>query len=122
MNETKNSKENRVQVNTIENKWTNLVEAMKSIPTSDTKKIKNRNNKLEIVELIIYINGQNQQWKDFKILTPYQMLSRLPISLVQLKSGNNSEKLKNEIRQLLHSLYRSKKLTKQLYKNLVDII
>ena len=38
MNETKNSKENRVQVNTIENKWTNLVEAMKSIPTSDTKK------------------------------------------------------------------------------------
>ena len=122
MNETKNSKENRVQVNTIENKWTNLVEAMKSIPTSDTKKIKNRNNKLEIVELIIYINGQNQQWKDFKILTPDQMLSRLPISLVQLKSGNNSEKLKNEIRQLLHSLYRSKKLTKQLYKNLVDII
>ena len=61
MNETKNSKENRVQVNAIENKWTNLVEAMKSIPTSDTKKIKNRNNKLEIVELIIYINGQNQQ-------------------------------------------------------------
>ena len=57
-----------------------------------------------------------------KILTPNQMLSRLPISLAQLKARNNSEKLKNEIRQLLYSLYRSKKLTKQLYKRLIDII
>ena len=57
-----------------------------------------------------------------KILTTNQMLSRLPITLAQLKAGNNSEKLKNEIRQLLHSLYRSKKLTKQLYKSLIDII
>ena len=50
------------------------------------------------------------------------MLSRLPITLCQLKAGNNSEKLKNKIRQLLYSLYRSKKLTKQLYKSLIDII
>ena len=57
-----------------------------------------------------------------KILTPNQRLSRLPITLAQLKAGNNSEKLKNEIRQLMYSLYRSKKLTKQLYKSLVDII
>ena len=57
-----------------------------------------------------------------KILTPNQMLRRLPISLAQLNAGNNSEKLKNEIRQILYSLYRSKKLTKQLYKSLVDII
>ena len=57
-----------------------------------------------------------------KILTPNQMLSRLPITLAQLNAGNNSEKLKNEIRQLLYSLYRSKKLTKQLYKSLIDII
>ena len=47
-----------------------------------------------------------------KIITPNQMLSRLPISLAQLKEGNNSEKLKNEIRQILYSLYRLKKLTK----------
>ena len=50
------------------------------------------------------------------------MCSRLPITLAQLNSGNNSEKLKNEIRQLLYSLYQSKKLTKQLYKSLIDII
>ena len=65
---------------------------------------------------------KNQQGKGLKILTPSQMLSRLLITLAQLKAGNNSQKLKNEIRQLLYSLYRSKKLTKQLYKSLVDII
>ena len=50
------------------------------------------------------------------------MFSRLPISLAQLKAGNNSEKLKNEIRQLLYSLYRSKKLTKNVYNNLINTI
>ena len=65
---------------------------------------------------------KNQPGKGLKILTPDQMLSRLTITLTQLKVGNNSEKLENEIRQLLYSLYRSKIITKQLYKNLVDII
>ena len=53
---------------------------------------------------------RNQQGNRLKILTPNQMLSRLSISLAQLKAENNFEKLKNEIRQLLYSLYRSKKL------------
>ena len=48
------------------------------------------------------------------------MLSRLPITLAQLKAGNDSEKLKNEIRQLLYSLHASKKLTKTIYNNLID--
>ena len=60
-------------------------------------------------------NGQTGR-KGLKILTPYQMLSRLPITLAQLKAGNNSEKLKNESRQLLYSLHRSKKLTKKIIK------
>ena len=50
--------------------------------------------------------GVNQAGKGLKILTPSQMLNRLPISLAQLKAGNNSEKLKNKIRQQLYSLYR----------------
>ena len=50
------------------------------------------------------------------------MLSGLPISLAQLKEGNNSEKLKNEIRQSLYSLYCSNKLTKTTYDNLIYII
>ena len=63
-----------------------------------------------------------QRGQGLKILTPNQTLSRLPISFAELKAGNNSEKLKNEIRQLLHSLYRSKKHIKRLYKSLIDII
>ena len=49
---------------------------------------------------------KKQEAKGLKILTPYQMLTRLPISLAHLETGNNSEKLKNEIRQLLYSFYR----------------
>ena len=63
-----------------------------------------------------------QRGQELKILTQNQMLSRLPISLAQLKAGNNPEKLKNKIRQLLYSLYRSKQLTKKIYKSLIDII
>ena len=77
---------------------------------------------VEIVEEILKFNEQNQQGKGIKILTPNQMLSRLPITLAQLKAGNNSEKLKNEIRQLLYSLYRSKNMTKQVYNNLIKYI
>ena len=65
---------------------------------------------------------RNQQGQGIKILTPDQMFSRLPITLAQLKAGNNSQKLKNKIRQLLYSLHGSKKLRKQLYSSLVDII
>ena len=65
---------------------------------------------------------RNQERHRLKILTPDQILSRLPVTLTQLKKGNNSQNLKNKIRQLLYSLYRSKNLTKQFYKILVNII
>ena len=58
----------------------------------------------------------NQQGKGLRILKANQMLIRLPISLVQLKTGNNSQKLRNEIRQLLYSLYRSVKSNKFIYQ------
>ena len=90
--------------------------------SEEEKEIEKPNEIINIVEEILEFNKQNQQGQGLKILTPDQMLSRLPITLAQLKAGNNSQKLKNEIRQLLYSLYRSKKLTKQLYKSLVDII
>ena len=74
------------------------------------KKITEKPDKiLKIVKEILEFNKQKQQGLGLKILTPNQMLSRLPITLAQLKAGNNSEKLKNEIRQLLYSWYRSKK-------------
>ena len=90
--------------------------------SEDEKEIEKPNKILKIVEKIVEFNKQNQLGEGLKMLTPDQMLSRLPITLAQLNAGNNSEKLKNEIRQLLYSLYRSKKLTKQLYKSLIDII
>ena len=76
----------------------------------------------KIVHIVERILCFNQQGQGLKILTPNQMFCWLPISLAQLKAGNNSGKLKDEIRQLFYSLYRSKKVTKQLYKSLVDII
>ena len=63
-----------------------------------------------------------QPGEGLKIWTPNQMLSRLQISLAQLKAKKNSEELKNQIRRLLYSLYRSKRLAKQIYKSLIDII
>ena len=63
---------------------------------------------------------RNQPGRGLKM--PNQMLIRLPISLAQLNAGNNSEELKNEIKQLLYSFYSSRKLTKKLYKSLIDII
>ena len=78
--------------------------------------------KKNIVGHILYFNQLEQKGQGLKILTPNQMLSRLPISFAQLKAGNNSEKFKSEVRQLLYSLYRLRKFTKQLYKSLIDII
>ena len=57
-----------------------------------------------------------------KILTPNQMLKRLPIVLAQVKAGNNSERLLNEIRQIVYSLYRSKEITKKVYNNIINSI
>ena len=115
-----NPEKNRIQVNLINS---GLRDLKKEIPdmSEEEKETENPNEIVNIVASILEFNRQ-QQGQGLKILTPSQMLSRLPISLAQLKAGNNSEKLKNEIRQLLYSLYRSKKLTKQLYKSLVDII
>ena len=69
------------------------------------KETENPNEIVNLVENILEFNRQ-QQGLGLKILTLNQMLSRLPIFLAQLRAGNNSEKLKNGIRQLLYSLYR----------------
>ena len=90
--------------------------------SEEEKEIEKPNVIIDIVEKILEFDKQKQAGQGLKILTPNQILSRLPISLAQLKAGNSSEKLKNKIRQLLYSLYRSKKLTKNIYKSLVDII
>ena len=57
-----------------------------------------------------------------KILTPKQMLKRLPIALAQLKAGNNSESLLNGIRQIVYSLYKSKEITTNVHNNIIRSI
>ena len=74
------------------------------------------------VSEILKFNKKYQERQGIKILTPQQMPSRLLIFLAQLKAGNNSEKRKNEITQVLHFLYRSKKLSKTIYKHLMNAI
>ena len=101
----KNKKENNEIVNVIKS---GLIDLKHEIKNMSKEEIENEkpDKILKIVKEIIIFNRENkkQQGLGLKILTPNQMLSRLPITLAQLKGGNNSEKVKNEIRQLLYPL------------------
>ena len=121
LNKTKEKEKNNELVKLIISGLKDLKEKIKKMFQAEIK-IKDLESIVEFVEKILEFNEQNQQGKGFKILTPDQVLSRLPISLAQLQAGNNSEKLKNEIRQLLYSLYRSKNMAKQVYNNLINYI
>ena len=101
---TKDEKQNNDLVKLIMDKWSILKDEVKKM-SEDEKEIKEPNKLLDMNKNILDFNRE-QQGLGLKILTPDQMLSRLPITLAQLKAGNNSEKLKNKIRQLLYSLYR----------------
>ena len=118
LNKTNDQDKNNELVNVINSGLKDLKEEIKKMPEKE-KEIKDPESIVKIVEKILKFNEQNQKGKGIKILTPSQMLSRLPIYLAQLQAGNNSEKLKNEIKQLLYSLYRSKNMTKQVYNNLI---
>ena len=117
--EIKGKKKKNDFVEEIKNRWSKLKDEIEEM----SEKNKEESNKiLKIVEEIIKFNNQKQSAEGIKILTPNQMLSRLPISLAQLEAGNSSNKRKNEIRQLLYSRYRSKNMTKQVYNNLIKHI
>ena len=76
------------------------------------------NDNAKVISEDIYKSKQNEtKGKRLKILTPKQMLQRLPIALAQVKAGNNSESLLNEIRRIVCSLYQSKQTTKKVYTN-----
>ena len=92
LNRAIGSEQNKAQVNAIKDRLANLMEAIKSRPTSNAKKIRNRNNMLELVELILEFNQLSQSGQGLKIVTPNKMRSRLPISLAQLNARNNSQK------------------------------
>ena len=64
----------------------------------------------------------NKKGHGLKIMTTKQIITSLPILLVQLNAGNNSQKMKNKIRQIVYSVYRSKNLSKTIYNNLINTI
>ena len=116
-----NDKEKNIElVNVINSGLKDLKKEIKNM-SQEEKETEEPDKIVEIVEKILEFNKQ-QQGTGLKILTPNQILSRLPNSLAQLKAGNNSDKLKNEIRQLFYSLYCSKNMTKQVYNNLMNYI
>ena len=116
-----NTSQNNELVSLINSGLKDLEKEIKEMSEEEIK-IEKPDKIIKIVEEIFRFNKQKQEGKGIKILTPNQMLSRLPISLAQLQAGNNSNKLKNEIRQLLYSLYHSKNMTKQVYNNLIKHI
>ena len=122
LSKIKNKKKSRKLVNVIKRELSDLKNEIEKM-SADEKEIEKPDKMLKIVEKIRGFNRQ-QQGYGLKTLTPDQILSRLPISLAHLNAENNSEKLKNELRQLLYSLYRSKELKRifikvwlTLYKN-----
>ena len=115
-----NAKRNKIQVNLLKDGLRDFKEEIEDM-NKEEKETERPNEIVNIIEKVFEFNRQ-QSGQGLKILTQDQMPNRLPISLAQLSAGNNSEKLKSEIRQFLYSFYRSKKLTKQIYKSLIDII
>ena len=85
-----------------------------------------RNNAIKFIEyygsMILEAKRLGKQGIGLKIITPKQMLQRLPIALAQIKAGNNSESLLNEIRQIAYSLYQSKEINKKVYNNIIKSI
>ena len=108
-------------VNVINSGLKDLKEEIKEM-SEEERKVEETDKIVKIVEDILRFIKQKQEGEIIKILTPNQMLCRLPISLAQLKAGNSSEKIKNEIRQLSYSIYRSKNMTKQVYNNIIKPI
>ena len=105
----------------IKTRLKNLKHDMKKITDNEIKKEK-LDLPADLVKKILDATEIKQQGQGLNILTPKQMIIKLPVLLAQLKFGNNSEKLINEIRQIVYSLYRSKNLSKTIYNNLVSTI
>ena len=121
LNKTNDKEKNNELVNVINSGLKDFIKFIKEI--SEEERMTEKTDKItKTVKKILKFNRRIQKGQGMKILIPNQILSRLPIALAQLKAGNNSEKLKNEIRQLLYSLYRSKNMTKQVYNNLIKHI
>ena len=135
-------KSNQIKFSEVKNKQNEFLNKLSNIKVDNkTSKQKEQINNLEnfynsrkevinffrdYIEMMSDANYDAKQNKKegtgLKILTPKQMLQRLPIALAQVKAGNNSESLLNEIRQIVYSLYQSKQITKKVCNNIIKSI
>ena len=132
-------KKGKISLEEAKNKQQNYYNYLDTIRRGN----KNANQKETLANINIHFNARNsaikfiedygsmileakrlakQEGTGLKILTPNQMLKRLPIGLAQIKAGNNSESLLNEIRQIAYSLHRPKEITKKVYNNIIKSI
>ena len=112
LGETKKGKKSKEQINTLYN-----IEMLYNARKEATKFYDDYSSMMSEARFKAETKGTG-----LKILTPKQMLQRLPIALAQVKAGNNSESLLNEIRKIVYSLYQLKQITKKLYNHIIESI
>ena len=119
-----NEEYNKFMDNIVKFEYFKFEKKKGSVSSNQRKMIRYERDLKNIVDLYNTKSGSDTSKKGegLEILTNKQMLNRLPILLAQIKAGNNSIKLKNEARQILYSLYRSKLLTKTVYNNLIKSV
>ena len=111
------------EIQNINQKINQIQQKMFEILIIQDKYIDLFNKNAKIRSEAIYEAKQDEtRGTGLKILTPKQFLQRLPIALAQVKAGNNSESLLNEIRQIFYSLYQSKEIAKKVYNNIIKLI
>ena len=133
-------KNNQIKFSEVKNKQNEFLDKLTNIKIgkkTDKQEVINNLNKFyhsgevinffrDYIEVLSDANCDARQNKTegtgLQILSPKQMLQRLPIALAQVKAGNNSESLLNEIRQIVYSLYQSKEITKKVYNNIIKSI
>ena len=135
-------KNNQIKFSEVKNKQNEFLNKLSNIKigmkTTEQKEVINNLEKLnnsrgeifflfrDYIEMLSDANYDAKQNEakgtGLKILTTKQMLQRLPIALAQVKAGNNSEKLLNEITKIVYSLYQSKQITKKVYNNIIKSI
>ena len=135
-------KNSPIKFSEVKNKQNEFLDKLKNIKigekTAEQKETINNHDKFcksreevinffrDYVEMLSDANHDSKQSETkgtgLKILTPKQLLQRLPIALAQVKAGNDSESLLNEIRQTVYSLYKSNRITKKVYNNIIKSI
>ena len=98
-----------------------MIDLRNTIIKIEVSENENPNKIVDIAEKILDFNKQ-KKGKGIKVLTPKQMLRRLPIALVQVKVGNRSENLPNAIHQIMYSSYQENKITKRVYNNIMNSV